>query len=71
MAYTAFWIAEAQAKLKNIPYFAGAQARKRTEDVAREQQSKQIMLLGVDRCVWNLVSRGNIGLADRTSKADG
>jgi len=42
MAYTAFWIAEAQAKLKNIPYFVRAQARKRLEDVAREQQAEQI-----------------------------
>jgi hypothetical protein len=42
MAYTPFWTTEAQAKLKNIPYFVRAQARKRLEDVAREQQAEQI-----------------------------
>jgi hypothetical protein len=29
-----YWTADAQAKLKNIPFFVRAQARKRIEDVA-------------------------------------
>lgn len=36
------WTPEAQAKLKNIPFFVRAQARKRIEDVAREQDLEQI-----------------------------
>ncbi|NJL48257.1 MAG: protochlorophyllide oxidoreductase [Leptolyngbyaceae cyanobacterium SM2_5_2] len=42
MTDTPPWTAEAQAKLRNIPYFVRAQARKRIEDVAREQQVEQI-----------------------------
>jgi hypothetical protein len=30
------WTSEAKAKLKNIPYFVRAQARKRIEQLARE-----------------------------------
>lgn len=37
MSDTPAWTTEAQAKLKNIPFFVRAQARKRIEDVAREQ----------------------------------
>lgn len=36
------WTPEAQAKLKNIPFFVRAQARKRIEDVAREQDAETI-----------------------------
>lgn len=36
------WTPEAQAKLKNIPFFVRAQARKRIEDVAREQEADAI-----------------------------
>lgn len=36
------WTPEAQAKLKNIPFFVRAQARKRIEDVAREQEAEII-----------------------------
>jgi hypothetical protein len=49
MADIPFWTAEAQAKLKNIPYFVRAQARKRIEDVAREQQAEQITAEIVER----------------------
>lgn len=36
------WTPAAQAKLKNIPFFVRAQARKRIEDVAREQEAEAI-----------------------------
>lgn len=36
------WTTEAQAKLKNIPFFVRAQARKHIEDVAREQDADAI-----------------------------
>ena len=36
------WTPAAQAKLKNIPFFVRAQARKRIEDVAREQDADAI-----------------------------
>ncbi|HEY9611050.1 PCP reductase family protein [Allocoleopsis sp.] len=32
------WTPEAKAKLKNIPYFARAQARQRIEQLARETE---------------------------------
>lgn len=34
------WLPEAQVKLKNIPYFVRAQARKRIEQLAREAQQE-------------------------------
>ncbi len=34
------WLPEAKAKLKNIPYFVRAQARKRIEQLAREAQQE-------------------------------
>jgi hypothetical protein len=36
------WTADAQAKLKNIPFFVRAQARKRIEDVARAQAVDEV-----------------------------
>ncbi|HIK46111.1 MAG TPA: PCP reductase family protein [Leptolyngbyaceae cyanobacterium M65_K2018_010] len=42
MTDTPPWTAAAQAKLRNIPYFVRTQARKRIEDVAREQQAEEI-----------------------------
>ncbi|MEY3297642.1 MAG: PCP reductase family protein [Spirulina sp.] len=42
MSDTPAWTPEAQAKLKNIPFFVRAQARKRIEDVAREQDADAI-----------------------------
>lgn len=36
------WTADAQAKLKNIPFFVRAQARKRIEDVARETEAEVV-----------------------------
>lgn len=42
MSDTPPWTMEAQAKLKNIPFFVRAQARKRIEDVAREQDADEI-----------------------------
>ncbi|MEO1069599.1 MAG: PCP reductase family protein [Cyanobacteria bacterium J06638_6] len=36
------WTADAQAKLRNIPYFVRAQARKRIEDVARELAAEEV-----------------------------
>lgn len=38
MADELSWTADAQAKLKNIPFFVRVQARKRIEDVAREAE---------------------------------
>nr|WP_313887504.1 PCP reductase family protein [Nodosilinea sp. LEGE 07088] len=43
------WTADAQAKLKNIPYFVRAQARKRIEDVARELAAEQVTADLVDQ----------------------
>ncbi|NMF85528.1 PCP reductase family protein [Nodosilinea sp. P-1105] len=36
------WTAEAQAKLKNIPFFVRSQARKRIEDVARDLGAEEV-----------------------------
>ncbi|HSM84379.1 MAG TPA: PCP reductase family protein [Nodosilinea sp.] len=36
------WTADAQTKLKNIPFFVRAQARKRIEDVARDQEAAAV-----------------------------
>ncbi|MDY7002910.1 MAG: PCP reductase family protein [Cyanobacteriota bacterium] len=36
------WTPEAQIKLKNIPYFVRAQARKRIEDLAREAEQEVV-----------------------------
>ncbi|NEQ75206.1 MULTISPECIES: PCP reductase family protein [Okeania] len=36
------WTAEAQIKLKNIPYFVRTQARKRIEDLAREAEQEVV-----------------------------
>lgn len=36
------WTAEAQAKLRNIPYFARSQARQRIEQLARQQGADEI-----------------------------
>lgn len=43
------WTAAAQTKLKNIPFFVRAQARKRIEDVARELDAEQITADMVDQ----------------------
>lgn len=43
------WTPEAQAKLKNIPFFVRAQARKRIEDVAREQEADAITAAMVEQ----------------------
>ncbi|WOD41051.1 PCP reductase family protein [Nodosilinea sp. E11] len=48
------WAAEAQAKLKNIPFFVRAQARKRIEDVARD--------LGVEEVTAELVEQVRLEL---------
>ncbi len=37
-----FWTADAQAKLKNIPFFVRAQARKHIEDAARELEAEEV-----------------------------
>jgi hypothetical protein len=36
------WTIEAQAKLKNIPFFVRAQARKRIEDVACALEQEEV-----------------------------
>ncbi|WP_035985671.1 PCP reductase family protein [Leptolyngbya sp. KIOST-1] len=36
------WTPDAQAKLKNIPFFVRAQARKRIEDVARQAEAEVV-----------------------------
>lgn len=36
------WQPEAQVKLKNIPYFVRAQARKRIEQLAREAEQEVV-----------------------------
>ncbi|MGK7919864.1 MAG: PCP reductase family protein [Trichodesmium sp.] len=36
------WTPEAQAKLKNIPYFVRTQARKRIEELAREAEQEVV-----------------------------
>ncbi|MBE9159600.1 PCP reductase family protein [Nodosilinea sp. LEGE 06152] len=43
------WTADAQAKLKNIPFFVRAQARKRIEDVAREAEAEAVTADLVER----------------------
>ncbi|TVQ10310.1 MAG: protochlorophyllide oxidoreductase [Leptolyngbya sp. DLM2.Bin27] len=48
------WTADAQAKLKNIPFFVRAQARKRIEDAARAQ--------AVDQVTANLVEQVRLEL---------
>jgi hypothetical protein len=42
MTYSLSWTTEAQAKLKNIPFFVRSQARKRIEDVARELEAEVV-----------------------------
>jgi len=36
------WTAEAQAKLRNIPYFVRSQARQRIEQLARQQGAEEV-----------------------------
>jgi hypothetical protein len=37
-----YWTPEAKIKLKNIPYFVRSQARKRIEELARENYSNEV-----------------------------
>ena len=36
------WTAQAQSKLKNIPFFVRSQARQRTEEMARSNESEVV-----------------------------
>ncbi|MBK4729979.1 PCP reductase family protein [Oxynema sp. CENA135] len=43
------WTEDAKVKLKNIPYFARSQARKRIEQLAREQELETVTAELVER----------------------
>ena len=43
------WTPEAKAKLKNIPFFVRSPARKRIEQLAREQELKVVTVEIVER----------------------
>lgn len=43
------WMPEAKAKLKNIPYFARSQARKRIEQLAREADQEVVTVELVEK----------------------
>lgn len=43
------WTPEAKAKLKNIPYFARAQARQRIEQLAREAELEVVTVEMVEQ----------------------
>ncbi|WP_413161133.1 PCP reductase family protein [Capilliphycus salinus ALCB114379] len=43
------WMPEAKAKLKNIPYFARSQARKRIEQLAREAHQEVVTVELVEK----------------------
>jgi len=46
---TLHWTPEAQAKLKNVPFFARAQARKRIEQMARASEDGTVTVELVER----------------------
>jgi hypothetical protein len=48
------WTPEAEAKLKNVPFFARSQARQRVESIARESEITVVTAELVEQVRWSV-----------------